>query len=266
MCLIAAVGLSAACTNEGPAPRSTDPDAVNSSVAVSKAGKAPSPAERCTKSGNTTARKAVLTTSDKVNLAGVAFGSGARGVLLLPQAGADLCSWWDYANELVGKGFHVLAIDLRGTGYSDAGKAADYTADAEAGVAELKRDGAARVVIVGAALGAATALVTAGRVPDQIAGVVSLSYPDNALDVTAGGGSGPRTPIQAAPLITAPLLICFTAGDKQVTAKPQDLIDKVHSAGKQLVGRPGVSHGWDMLKIGDDDVRTDIMGFLESYA
>jgi pimeloyl-ACP methyl ester carboxylesterase len=218
------------------------------------------------RAGSTTARKMVVTTADNVALSGAAFGSGPRGVVLLPQAGADLCRWWDYANELVTKGFHVLAIDLRGTGYSDAGTSADYTADAAAAVAAVKKDGAQRVVVIGAALGAATALVTAARVPDQVAGVVSLSYPDNGLDVTGGSGDGPHTPIEAAPRITAPLLICFTADDRQAAAaKPEDLLAKVGSTAKQLVGRPGVSHGWDMLKVGDDDVRPDILTFLESY-
>ncbi len=262
----AMLALSAACTDD-PSPRPADPDVVRSQATASKAGGAPSPAQRCRQSGNTTARKMVVTTADDVNLAGVAFGAGERGVLLLPQAGADLCRWWDYADELVRAGFHVLAIDLRGTGYSDAGPTADYTADATAAVGALKKDGAKRVVVVGASLGAATALVTAARIPDQVAGVVSLSYPDNAMDVTAGTGNGPRTPIEAAPRITAPVLICFTAEDRQATAaKPDELLAKIGSTAKQLVGRPGVSHGWDMLKLGNDDVRPDILSFLESYA
>lgn len=261
----AALALTTACTGD-PTPKSTNPDVVNASLADTKPGKAPAPAERCHESGNTTAAKVVVTTPDKVHLSAVTFGTGARGVLLVPQRGADLCAWWDYATELVGKGYHVLAIDLRGTGYSEDGAIADYTADAVAGVAALKQAGALRVVVIGASLGAAIALVTAGRIPDEVSGVVALSYPDNAMDVTAGSGNGPHTPAEAAPLITAPLMICFTAGDRQAAPKPQNLIDTVHSAAKQLVGRPGVSHGWDMLKVGDDDVRPDILGFLESYA
>ena len=43
-------------------------------------------------------------------------------------------------------------------------------------------------------------------------------------------------------------------------------MDKTRSAARQMVGRPGVSHGWDMLKVGDYDVRPDILGFLQSSA
>jgi pimeloyl-ACP methyl ester carboxylesterase len=266
LALGAVLALTAACTDD-PAPGPGGGDAASPKAADSKAAGAPAPAERCRQSGNTTARKMVVTTADKVELAGVAFGAGERGVLLLPQAGADLCRWWEYANELVRDGFRVLAIDLRGNGYSDSGPSADYTADAVAAVAALKKDGAKRVVVVGASLGAATALVTAARIPDEVAGVVSLSYPDNAMDVTAGTGDGPRTPIEAAPRITAPMLICFTTEDKQsAAAKPAELVAKAGSTVKQLVGRPGVSHGWDMLKLGDDDVRPDVLSFLDLYA
>lgn len=263
--LVAAVTvtLAAGCTEDPPAP--VNPDAVPESVVDTVAGSAPAPAERCHKSGNTPASKVVVTTADDVHLAGVRFGAGPRGVLLLPQRGADLCPWWDYALELTTAGFHVLAIDVRGTGYSEEGTVMDYTADAAAGIAELRRAGAERVVIIGASMGAATALVTAGRLPDQVAGVVSLSYPNGALDVTGGAGSGPKTPDEAAPLITAPVLLAYTIGDR-MAAKPDDLVAKVAGPDKRLVGRPGVSHGWDMLRLGDDDVRPDVLAFLQSYA
>jgi pimeloyl-ACP methyl ester carboxylesterase len=264
---VGTVALAASgCTgDETPAP--INPDTVQTQVADTKPGLAPAPAERCHQSGNSPAAKVVVTTSDKVNLAGVRFGSGAHGVLLLPQRDTDLCPWWDYAVSLVNKGFQVLAIDMRGTGYSEAGTKLDYTADAVAGIAELKRNGATRVVVMGASQGAATALVTAGRFPDLVAGVVSLSYPDNNLDVTDGAGAAPRTPAEAAPLTTAPMLLCFTAGDKYASAaKPQALIDASPAPSKLLVGRPGVSHGWDMLKVGADDVTADVLAFLQSYA
>jgi pimeloyl-ACP methyl ester carboxylesterase len=259
----ALLAVATACTDDPPPP--INPDAVPETVVDTVAGSAPPPAERCHKSGNVPVSKVVVTTGDNVHLAGARFGTGARGVLLLPQRGADLCPWWDYANELMNAGFHVLAIDVRGTGYSEEGAVTDYTADAAAGIAELKRAGAERVVIIGASIGAATALVTAGRLPDQVAGVVALSYPDDTIDVTGGGGSGPKTPSEAAPLITAPVLIAYTAGDR-MAAKPDDLVAKLGGPEKQLVGRSGVSHGWDMLKLGDDDVRPDVLAFLHSYA
>jgi len=255
----------AACTDDRPP--SNDPDVVAPGLADTVPGKAPLPAQRCGKSGNAPAVKTVLTTSDGIHLAGVRFGSGARGVLLLPQRDIDFCPWWDYASELVTAGFHVLAIDMRNSGQSETSDKADYTADAAAGVAELKRAGASRVVLIGASQGGAVALVTAARLADQVAGVVALSYPDDALDVTGGTGADPNTPAEAAPLISTPLMLCFTSGDRLATkAKPQQLVEQSPATAKELVGRSGVSHGWDMLKVGSDDVRPDVLRFLQSYA
>src|ERR1700755_3330321 len=83
--------LVTACTDD-PASPGSGPGAPTASSA-SKAAGAPAPATRCQQSGNTTAEKVVVPTADKVDLAGVTFGSGKKGVLLLPQAGADLCRW-----------------------------------------------------------------------------------------------------------------------------------------------------------------------------
>jgi pimeloyl-ACP methyl ester carboxylesterase len=255
----------AACTDDRP--QTNDPEAVAPGLAETVPGRAPLPAQRCGKSGNAPALKTVLTTSDGVHLAGVRFGSGARGVLLLPQRDIDFCPWWDYASELVTAGFHVLAIDMRNSGQSETSDKADYTADAAAGVAELKKAGASRVVLVGASQGAAIALVTAARLPDQVAGVVALSYPDDAQDVTGGTGDDPNTPAEAASRISTPLMVCFTSGDKLATnAKPQQLVEQSPATAKEVVGRSGVSHGWDMLKVGTDDVRPDVLRFLQSYA
>src|SRR5688572_27493574 len=115
--LLAALVLAlGACTSD-PAP--AEPGGVPEGALPAKA---PQPAERCHKSGNVVATNVAFKAEDGTPLAGVTFGTGARGVLLLPQRGADLCGWWDYAIELSGQGFQALAIDFRGTGYSDEGK------------------------------------------------------------------------------------------------------------------------------------------------
>jgi len=234
----------------------------------SRPGQAPAPASRCDQSGNDPVAKMVLTTSDGVKLAAARFGSGPRGVVLLPQRGVDFCPWWYFAMQLVNRGFQVMAVDLRGTGYSEAGDRKDYAADAAAAVSALHDAGAQRVVIMGASQGANVALVAAGRIPDKVAGVVALSYTDNAFDATDGAsGTGPRTPAEAAPLTTSAILLCWAQGDRQISAaKPQVLYDRAGTADKKLIGRAGVTHGWDMLKVGDDDVTAEVMEFVEAHA
>jgi pimeloyl-ACP methyl ester carboxylesterase len=255
---VALLFLATGCTGDPAA-------APGAGTSDSVADSAPAPAERCHKSGNAPVERVVLTTTDGVHLAGARFGTGAKGVVLLPQRGADLCAWFDYANTLVSSGYHVLAVDFRGTGYSEDSSTVDYTADALAAVAALKGAGAQRVVLMGASIGAATALVTAGRAPQDVVGVVALSYPDDGLDVTGGAGAAPHTPIQAAPLIRVPLLVCFATGDRSA-AKPDALVAAATGAKPEMVGRPGVSHGWDMLKVGDDDVRPEVLAFLDAVS
>jgi hypothetical protein len=63
------------------------------------------------------------------------------------------------------------------------------------------------------------------------------------------------------------MLIAFAAGDREADGTDAErLLASSRAADKQLVGRPGVSHGWDMLTVGADDVRPAVRGFLDSYA
>ncbi|MBX6749548.1 MAG: alpha/beta fold hydrolase [Micromonosporaceae bacterium] len=202
----------------------------------------------------------VVTASDGTKLAGAEWGDGPRGVVLLHQRGADLCRWWDFATELADAGYHVLAIDFRGNGYSDSGPVHDLTRDAVGAVAWLKQAGATQVVLVGASMGATTALVTAGRHPDLAAGVVSLSMP-GSIDVTGGDTEGPTRPQQAARLIDVPLLMCWATSDRSAT-NPQPIVDASPATDKQVVTRDGGRHGWDLLTDGPHDVRPEVLAFL----
>lgn len=208
--------------------------------------------------------KVVVTASDGTKLAGAEWGEGVRGVVLLPQRGADLCPWWDYATSLAVLGYHVLAIDFRGNGYSDSGPVRDLTRDVVGAVEWLKDAGATNVVLIGASMGATAAVVTAGRHPDLVSGVVSLSLPPS-IDVTGGDTEGPTTPQEAAPLIDVPLLMCWARADASAT-DPQPIIDAAPAADKHVVTREGGLHGWGLLTEGPHDVRPEILAFLEQHA
>jgi pimeloyl-ACP methyl ester carboxylesterase len=251
------VAASAACGGESPAT----PSATSTSSAQSIADIAPPPAERCNKPDGGTAAKTVVTAPDGPKLAGVEWGTGPRGVVLLPQRGADLCPWWDFATQLVDAGYHVLAIDFRGNGYSESAPVRDLTRDAVGAVEWLKQAGAENVVLIGASMGATTALVTAGRHPDLVAGVVSLSMPPS-IDVTGGDTEGPTTPQEAAPQIKASLLMCWATSDRSAT-DPQPIVDASPATDKQVVTREGGLHGWGLLSDGPHDVRPEVLAFLE---
>jgi hypothetical protein len=140
---------------------------------------APPPETRCPSAGpvqvgrSRPVHQMVLTTDDGVQLAAIAVGYGDRGVVLVHDDRGDLCEWWRFAARLADQGLRVLAFDLRCYGYSECGRERDYAADAAAAVDALRELGVQRIVVVGAATGAATALSMADH--DGVSGVVALN-------------------------------------------------------------------------------------------
>lgn len=113
----------------------------------------------------------VLKTKDEMLIAGsYARGVSTKGALLLHMMPATKESWQSLAPLLVEKGYHVLAIDLRGHGESSGGplgyknfSSEEHQAslhDVEAGVAFLLERGCRRedAVLIGASIGANLAI------------------------------------------------------------------------------------------------------------
>lgn len=232
---------------------------------------APGPAERCGFAGK--AEKVVLTTADGVKLSGVRFGEGAHGVVLLPQLGGDLCGWGSAPSRMVQAGLHVLAVDLRCAGFSDCDNDSDdqldnshdFASDAAAAIAELKRAGASKVVVMGASLGAVSAVVAGGRFADQVSGVVGLSVFRVGFNASGSARTDVTTPEKAAPHITAPMLL-LVATDDGACISPgaaQELIDKSAAAAKgKVIVRDGSAHGWDLLR--SPDIDAEVLAFLKT--
>lgn len=101
--------------------------------------------------------------ADGTQLDGVLVGSGPAGVVLLHQHPAGLCGFWPYAVYLSKRGLQALAIDLRCYGKSACPQADDAKSrvvdDVAGAVAALRARGAKRIALVGASLGASTALL-----------------------------------------------------------------------------------------------------------
>lgn len=106
------------------------------------------------------------TTQEGLRIAGDSWGDPAAPlVLLLPGGGQTRHAWRETARNLGAAGYRAVAIDLRGHGDSDWSPEGDY---AQESFARDLRDvvqalGARKPVLVGASLGAATALVAAGE-------------------------------------------------------------------------------------------------------
>jgi len=110
------------------------------------------------------ATAARFATADGIELVGDVRGEGTAGVLLAHMYPADRTSWSEFAELLAQEGFHVLAMDFRGHGDSGGTRDTSQTwQDVLAGVDELRRRGAVRVVVIGASMGGTAALVAASR-------------------------------------------------------------------------------------------------------
>lgn len=193
-----------------------------------------------------------MRTPDGVPLAAAEAGTGVRGVVLIHEAGSrGLCGWWDYAAYLSGRGFHVLLFDHRCTGQSacPVGGAAGngLMSDIETAIAQLRADGAAKVVLLGGSQGASEALIAASVAPHAVAGVVALSADE--LTAPLAVPPYPQTASAAAPRLRLPALFAVAASDQFVSVEDtRALVASVGSSSKRLVElgqRAG--HGWDLV-------------------
>lgn len=194
-----------------------------------------------------------LIAADGVSLAGARLGTGPRGIVLINEEDGDMCRWARYAIGWAAAGYHVLAFDLRCHGRSGCVGARDYVADTSAAVAALRAAGATRVVLVGASVGAAVAVVTAAHLPDQVHGAVSLSA-RGLTTLVAPAGREPRTPLAARPLLRVPLLLMYAEHDRfaMPAREAAEFVNGAPSPDKRLVVFPGTVHGTHMLLTGGD--------------
>lgn len=197
------------------------------------------------------ARPVTLHAAGGARLAAVEAGTGPRGVVLVPELGpAGKCGWWTYAAYLAARGYRVLLFDHRCAGESScpAGAAgADLMADIRSAVSRLRRDGAARVVLMGASQGGSEVLI-AGTVPPRgVTAVISLSADE--LTTPLASRPYPRTGEAAPSRLRLPVLFAVAAQDPYVTVQQtRHLYRAARSRSKRLVLLgPAAGHGWDML-------------------
>jgi len=119
-------------------------------------------------------------TEDNVMLVGDFYEGGEKGIILLHILGATRSVWRDFAQELQRDGYSVLAIDLRGHGESDLNfrifgekEFNDMILDARAAKRFLSKE---QNVVIGASIGANTAIKFANEVDAAIALSPGLNY------------------------------------------------------------------------------------------
>jgi alpha-beta hydrolase superfamily lysophospholipase len=201
-------------------------------------------ASKCGDAGGISARPSWLRTSDGVRLYAIEAGRGSVGVVLVHESPADLCGWTPLLPSLTRAGFHVLALDLRGFGDSQAPQSEKgyhaYDRDLRAATAYARARGAKRVFLVGASFGGATVL-TYGRLLD-VGGVISLS----------GETSLPGARLNALAAITrlrSPLLIVGSRHDHYLSVRQAlVLLRRAGSKDKRIALYPGGFHGWEIVE------------------
>jgi pimeloyl-ACP methyl ester carboxylesterase len=184
-------------------------------------------------------------------------GSGKRGVVLGHQNQSYLCSWFPFADQLAAAGYTVLALDFRGFGSSsawDADKPKSLDLDMLAGAAFLRSQGVTTIVLGGASMGGAAAIIAAATKPTGVVGVFSVSAPSifgslNALTAARG--------------VRVPSLFIAAVNDSEFATAAQQLHDAVPAKTGTVKMVPGSAHG-TLLVDSDPAVPAAILTFVQA--
>jgi alpha-beta hydrolase superfamily lysophospholipase len=206
-----------------------------------------------------------LRTSDGLRLYATSAGSGPHAVVLVHESGgASLCGWLQTMAWLGQNGFRAVALDLRGFPPSAQPSAAAYHRyglDLQAAVDAAHGLGSKSVIVLGASMGGAAAIVEAPKL-NGIDGVISLSgelnLPTSELDALA-----------AAPHLRQPLLVLASQDDGYLDgADAHRLVRAAGSLDKMVHVYPGADHGWGLLALAPENtkVKATLLHWLRSHA
>jgi pimeloyl-ACP methyl ester carboxylesterase len=173
------------------------------------------------------------------------LGNGEVGVVLAHMVQSDLCEWLPYAKRLQGMGRRVLIFDF----------GLELVDDVVGAAAELRREGVAKVVLVGGSMGGTASLVAASITTPLVAGVASLSGPAEFSVMDA---------MTASKQLTVPVLYMAAENDQERFPNDARAMYAACSARhKQLVILPGSDHGSDLLSgNASDQARSALETFI----
>ncbi|MCX5388325.1 alpha/beta hydrolase [Streptomyces sp. NBC_00083] len=145
----------------------------------------------------------VFTSATGSPTGGFLTGRGNTGIVLAHQSGGSVCEWKDRALQLGKDGFRVLAVN------STTG---DQAAEIEGAATVLRREGAWKLLLMGASQGGAATLQAAARMPLKPDALVALSAPSAPGPPGTSGTSGPVDARAAAEALAVPVL--YLAGGR----------------------------------------------------
>lgn len=154
-------------------------------------------------------------------------------------------------------------MDYRGTGDSPLREGRDpyaYGRDLAAAVAQLRRTGAKKVILVGASFGGAAAIEYAPRL--RVDDVISLSG-ETVLPAYHVGA------LPAASRLHVPLLIIGSRHDGYLSVvQARSILRTAGSTDKKAIFFPGAWHGWDILERAPyaKGARTEILRWIRHHS
>jgi dienelactone hydrolase len=224
----------------------------------------PAPTSAPTESALISTRVVTFTTTDGVILHGTFYGRGTTAVILSEMGAQQEDTWAGFAQSIAAQGYLAFTYDFRywvTKTRVDAAlrdKAAD---DLRAAIAFVRAQGADRVVLVGASLGALATIKVADEV-DPTA-VVILSAPMRLIEGL------PSLEVKAADIeaIQAPKLFIAAERDQQgFTADIQKMFEAA-SDPKSLQLYSGTAHGTDLFSAEHAaDLTQRLIDFIEQFA
>jgi alpha/beta superfamily hydrolase len=202
-------------------------------------------------------RSVTFTTSDHLTLTGFLFGSGGHTALVFSnQTDTSASDWAPMARAFAARGYLALTYNYRGT-YGSQGTfdTSPLDKDLSAAMAFAIKQGATRIVLVGASIGGAVTARSASQ--PAVACMVILSAPREwpVLPVTD----------DALRAISAPKLFLDSQND-EFADDIQAMYD-ASSPPKEIHLYVGAAHGLDMFGAPyADDLTQRIMSFVQTSA
>jgi pimeloyl-ACP methyl ester carboxylesterase len=185
-------------------------------------------------------RAVEMRASDGALVYGVEVGTGTTGVVLGHQYLSDHCEFIGLARDLARRGFRALTIDFRGNGASSGGDGNRLDRDVMAAVTQLRADGATRIKLVGASMGATAVLTAAARITPVVKGVVSLSGPAQYRGLNA---------LSAVRRSRVPVRFLAARRDTRFASDARTLMKASKAKDKALMLVAGARHGSSVLDV-----------------
>lgn len=238
------LGFLGACTGTG-AGRGGGPGGSTGTVAAktAKSHQVPSPIVKAGWQCLASTHPSVVTLPGALPVA--ILGTSQRATVLSNESDENACSWRLLAATLAADGYRVVLYDYTG----------DPRANLTSIVRYLRETGAHSIALVGASEGAKTSIVVAAGLNPPADAVVSLSAEEALL--------GTEVAPYAAQLRTATLFVTAQDDPFRSAAATLAYYQSAPAASKQLLVRPGMAHGTELLS--DPVVRQAVLDFLASH-